>query len=114
LDRMVEIGARPLHRRAGVIEGEVIHVDTFGNLITSFPADIVAAAPGGELTVEVDGGEGRFEPLFGRTFSDVDPGVLIAYIGSGGHRETARRDGSAAQRAGAKRGTIVRVRSGPS
>jgi len=35
LDTMVEITRPPVHRGAGVIEGEVIHVDGFGNLITS-------------------------------------------------------------------------------
>ena len=47
--------------------------------------------------------------MFGRTFSDVQSGALIAYIGSGGQLEIARRDGSAAARMGAGRGTPVRV-----
>ena len=51
-----------------------------------------------------------FEPVFGRTFSDVETGTLIAYIGSGGQLEVARRDGSAAQRIGAVRGSPVRVK----
>ena len=58
-----------------------------------------------------DAGAGHFEPQLGRTFSDVESGALIAYIGSGGQLEIARRDGSAARRLGAERGTIVRLRS---
>jgi S-adenosylmethionine hydrolase len=96
--------------RGNVIEGEVIHVDAFGNLITSLPADLFASG-GADFGVEVDGGEGRFEPAFGRTFSDVESGALIAYVGSGGQLEIARRDGSAARRMGAARGTVVRVRT---
>jgi S-adenosylmethionine hydrolase len=96
-----------------VVEGEVIHVDAFGNLITSLPAEALASNPGGELVIQVEGGEGTFEPTFGRTFSDVESGALIAYIGSGGQLEIARRDGSAARRMGAARGTSVRVRSAP-
>jgi hypothetical protein len=110
LESMVELSAPPLHRRDGVIEGEVIHVDGFGNLITSLPAEVVARATP-DWTVEVEGGDGRFEPRLGRTFSDVEPGALIAYVGSGGQLEIARRDGSAARRLGAERGTIVRIRS---
>jgi S-adenosylmethionine hydrolase len=106
--RMVDLAAPALHRRDGVIEGEVIHVDGFGNLITSLPAEALAGAG---VAVEIDGTEGRFEPRVGRTFSDVDPGALIAYVGSGGQIEIARRDGSAAGRIGAERGTPVRVRS---
>jgi S-adenosylmethionine hydrolase len=88
----------------------VIHVDSFGNLITSLPAELLAAGGGGaEVAIEVEGTEGRFRPVFGRTFSDVQPGALIGYIGSGGHLEIARRDGSAAARVGASRGTAVRV-----
>jgi S-adenosylmethionine hydrolase len=116
LDRMTEIGAPPVHRHGGVVEGEVIHIDAFGNLITSLTTEILSSLPtsptsGGEVAIELEGREGRFEPVLGRTFSDVDPGALIAYIGSGGQLEIARRDGSAARRVGADRGTTVRVRS---
>jgi S-adenosyl-L-methionine hydrolase (adenosine-forming) len=110
LETMVELGAPPLQRRGGVIEGEVIHVDGFGNLITSLPAEVVERASV-DATVEIDGAAGHFEPQLGRTFSDVETGALIAYIGSGGQLEIARRDGSAAGRLGAERGTIVRLRS---
>jgi S-adenosylmethionine hydrolase len=110
--KMIDLGAPALHRRDGVVEGEVIHVDGFGNLITSLPAEALVPTGSAEMVIEVDGTEGRFEPQLGRTFSDVDPGALIAYVGSGGQLEIARRDGSAAQRVGAKRGTPVRFRSG--
>jgi len=111
VDAMVEIGRPPTRRGPGVIEGEVIHVDGFGNLITSLPGEVLAGAPETDIGVEVDAGEGLFAPLVGRTFSDVDPGALVAYVGSGGQVEIARRDGSAARRMDASRGTVVRVRS---
>ncbi len=111
LDSMVEITRVPTRRAAGVVEGEVIHVDGFGNLITSLPGDVLAGAPDADIGVEVDGGDGLFAPLVGRTFSDVEPGALVAYVGSGGQVEIARRDGSAARRMDAGRGTVVRVRS---
>jgi S-adenosylmethionine hydrolase len=110
IDTIVELGAPPLHKQGGIVEAQVIHVDSFGNLITSLPAELfVAAGTGSDVQVEVEGGEGRFRPVFGRTFSDVSPGALIAYIGSGGQLEIARRDGSAAARVGAGRGATVRV-----
>ena len=112
IDAIVELGSPPLHKQGGVVEGQVIHVDSFGNLITSLPAELFAgsgAAGAAEVQVEVEGAEGRFRPVFGRTFSDVQSGALIAYIGSGGQLEIARRDGSAAARMGAGRGTPVRV-----
>jgi S-adenosylmethionine hydrolase len=112
IDTIVELGSPPLHKQGGVVEGQAIHVDSFGNLITSLPAELFAgsvAAGAAEVQVEVEGAEGRFRPVFGRTFSDVQSGALIAYIGSGGQLEIARRDGSAAARMGAGRGTPVRV-----
>jgi S-adenosylmethionine hydrolase len=112
VDAIVELGAPPLHKQRGVVEGQVIHVDSFGNLITSVPAELFADAAGSgapDVQVQVEGAEGRFRPVFGRTFSDVQSGALIAYIGSGGQMEIARRDGSAAARMGAGRGTPVRV-----
>jgi S-adenosyl-L-methionine hydrolase (adenosine-forming) len=108
--KMIDLAAPAVHIHGGVIEAEVIHVDGFGNLITSLPAEALAGAG---VVVEIDGTEGRFEPRVGRTFSDVDPGALIAYVGSGGQIEIARRDGSAAGRIDAERGTPVRARSGP-
>src|SRR6185312_4524862 len=111
VDAMVEIGRPPTRRGPRVIEGEVIHVDGFCNLITSLPGEVLAGAPETDIGVEVDAGEGLFAPLVGRTFSDVDPGALVAYVGSGGQVEIARRDGSAARRMDASRGTVVRVKS---
>jgi S-adenosylmethionine hydrolase len=112
IDTIVELLAPPLHKQGGVIEGQVIHIDSFGNLITSLPGELLSASAGAEISIEVEGSEGRFRPVFGRTFSDVQSGALIAYIGSGGQLEIARRDGSAAARVGAGRGTAVRVTMG--
>jgi S-adenosylmethionine hydrolase len=110
IDAMVELVSVPLRRHGGargeVIEGEVVYVDGFGNLITSLPANLV---PEG-AAIEIVAADGRFEPVLGRTFSDVDIGTLVAYIGSGGQLEIARRDGSAADRIGAERGTKILVR----
>jgi S-adenosylmethionine hydrolase len=103
---MVELGVRPPHRRGGVVEGAVIHVDAFGNLITSLEGAAVPA----DAAIEVEGAQGVFHPVLASTFADVETGALVAYIGSGGQLEVARRDGSAAARTGAERGSIVRVR----
>ena len=106
LEAMIELAAPVARRRGAVIEGRVIHVDSFGNLITS----IDGATLPGDAVIEVEGREGLFHPVLGRTFSDVAPGALVAYVGSGGQLEIARRDGSAAARVGTERGGLVRVR----
>jgi S-adenosylmethionine hydrolase len=89
---------------AGGGAGEVVHVDGFGNLFTSFTGP-VAAGPW-ELVIE-----GRpFALAGGLTFTDAPPGGLVLYQGSGGQVEIALRDGSAAALTGARVGTAVRLR----
>jgi S-adenosylmethionine hydrolase len=105
LEAMTDLAPPVVGRRAGRVEGRVIHVDAFGNLITSLGVEHVPP----EASIEVEGTGGVYHPVLARTFSDVDPGALVAYFGSGGQLEIARRNGSAAQHVGAERGSIVRV-----
>lgn len=84
-------GARP----AG--EGRVVHVDHYGNLVTDLPHDEAGAA------VAIAGR--RF--ALARTFEDVAPGELLAYIGSAGTVEIAVREGRADRALDAPRGTRV-------
>jgi S-adenosylmethionine hydrolase len=108
IDGMFDLAQPVIARRAGRAEGTVIHIDAFGNLITSLTADHVPA----EASVEVEGRGGIFHPVLARTFSDVSSGALVAYLGSGGQLEIARRNGSAAAYVGAERGAVVRVGAG--
>jgi S-adenosylmethionine hydrolase len=85
--------------------GVVIHVDAFGNLLTS----IALGAVDPDALIEVVGEQGTFRAAPGKTFADVAPGALVAYVGSGGQLEIARRDGSAAAWIGASRGSLVRL-----
>ena len=104
---MTDLAAPVVARRAGRVEGRVIHVDGFGNLITSLGAEHVPS----DASIEVEGTGGVYHPVLARTFSDVAAGALVAYVGSGGQLEIARRNGSAAKHVGAERGSIVRVES---
>jgi S-adenosylmethionine hydrolase len=87
---------------------EVVHVDAFGNIFTSFQG---GAVPPGSWELELDGR--RFPLVAGRTFSDAPPGALVLYPGSGGQIEIAVRDGSAAALTGARRGTALVLRRMP-
>jgi S-adenosylmethionine hydrolase len=78
-------------------EGRVVHVDHFGNLVTDLPS-----AEAGEAIVI----DGRQLPLH-RTYEDVAPGELLAYIGSARTVEIAIRDGRADHALDAPRGTRV-------
>jgi len=79
--------------------GEVIHVDTYGNLITNVPGDGLAKdtlVKVGDVAV----------PLVGY-YAQAKPGSLLALVGSAGLLEISVRDGSAADRLRAQRGTRV-------
>lgn len=99
----------PTARREGDrLAGEVIHVDRFGNLVTSVRAeDLQALGPVSSLVVEVEGREvGRIVGCF----ADLPPGGVGAVVGSSGRLEVAVREGSALAATGARRGSTVRVR----
>src|SRR5213596_242253 len=87
--------------RGGAIEGTVIHVDRFGNLVTSIAAD--AIGEGAVVRVAK-----RAIPLVG-TYGDLAPGGLGGLVGSSGRLEIAVREGSAAATLRARRGTRVIV-----
>ncbi|MGH7474766.1 MAG: SAM hydrolase/SAM-dependent halogenase family protein [Longimicrobiales bacterium] len=92
-------------RAAQGADGEVVHVDRFGNLTSNIPADWVTD----QDLVWI--GDRVIGPLR-RAYSDVEPGELVALIGSEDFVEVAARDGNAAAELEAGRGTAVRTRRG--
>jgi S-adenosylmethionine hydrolase len=89
--------------RADAVEGEVLHIDRFGNLVTNILRDAIGPR---DATVHI----GRCEALaVVSTYSDVASGTLCALIGSTGRLEIACNGGNAAAIIGAARGDAVRV-----
>jgi len=95
------------HLRAGEVVGEVIHVDHFGNLVTSVSSAVLAEIGTSGAVVVV--GTGHEVPLVS-SYSDVAPHVPLAIVGSWDQVEVAVRNGSAARHLDANIGTPVRVR----
>ena len=96
-----------VQRRGQRLHGEVVHIDTFGNLITNFQASLS----------RTKGREGRFTLRYNRfdipvvsSYADGRPNQLIAVVGSLGLVELAVREGSAARLLNAKRGDQVDLR----
>jgi S-adenosylmethionine hydrolase len=79
--------------------GEVIHVDTYGNLVTNLPGASVPA----HFTVRI----ADHEVPSAAYYAAVEPGALLALVGSAGLVEISARDASAATLTGAHRGTPV-------
>ena len=88
----------------GTVTGEVVHIDRFGTLITN-----ITAVPGQRPGVSRVMLEDRVIGPVRRTFADVAPGELVAFVGSGGTIEIAARDSSAAMLTKLGVGAAVRI-----
>jgi S-adenosyl-L-methionine hydrolase (adenosine-forming) len=98
----VEQPARPfeLPRPSGH-HGQVVHVDTYGNLVTNLPG--TGLPPRFHVRV------GDFVVPSASHYAAVEPGALLALVGSAGLLELSARDASAAAITGAVRGAPVLV-----
>jgi S-adenosylmethionine hydrolase len=99
VDPVVRRTVEARRRSDGVIEGQVITVDRFGNAVTN-----LVAAHGGVVEV------GTTVLPVRRTYADVPPGMPLALPGSSGLIELAVREGDAARVLGLERGSLVLLR----
>ena len=90
----------------------VLCVDRFGNLITDLTAEHYSRWLSGRtsphLTPAIHIG-GQHINGISQTFSDADPGAIVAYFGSGGRLEIAVRNGNAALTLRATPGTTLHL-----
>lgn len=100
---LVRFEAPDVERVGDCVRGRVVHVDRFGNLITDIPSAWLAPTALIEVGGEVVSGVRV-------TYQAVEPGQLVAVVGSGGTLEISLRDGSAARRLRIERGHVVSVR----
>ena len=97
----IEVLTLPLPRESlGRVDGSVIHVDRFGNLVTNIRLEADSAA----VEVKVGG-----RTISGLSASYQEGGGLLAIVGSHGYLEVAWWRDSAARKLGAKVGTPVTV-----
>jgi len=92
---------------SGVLEGEIVSIDRFGNLITNIPGDLLPDARRVRITVGR-----RVVRSLSRSYADVRKGNLLALVGSTGHLEISVNQGSARTAAGIRRGDRVLVTRG--
>ncbi len=109
---LTEIVAFPLPqpqvRPDGAIVGQIIHVDRFGNLITSITAtDLADYSLLGASVIEIKGQTIRD---IASNYAEVATGKLLALVGSSDHLEIAVSGGSASQTLEAKGGDEVLLR----
>ncbi len=92
----------PCHDAHSII-GEVLFVDRFGNLITNIPGEALLR-DGRAKRVRIAGIE---VSRIVRTYSDAEPGTLLALVSSSEFLEVAVNQGNAAQLLNAQTGTPV-------
>jgi S-adenosylmethionine hydrolase len=91
------------------IEGRIISIDRFGNLVTNIHARDLTDSAGAHLSFQA--GDAHIAGL-SETYAQGAPGKPIALVGSRGTIEIAVREGSAARVLNLTRGAVVRVRLG--
>ena len=101
-------------RRVGdFLELEVVHIDSFGNVVLGSRFEDVARELGisrGDIVEVIPGCKGRsFEAVVARSFSDVEPGRMIFYQDSFDMAELALNRGSASDLLEVSRGSKVCV-----
>jgi len=106
VDRFVDLDLGVGRRTRGALTGTVIYVDAFGNLVTNIPA--AALMPDGR-PVGVTVGRRRLRAVAARTYGDVPSGRVAVVPNSDGLLEVAVREGSAAARLAAARGSTVTI-----
>jgi S-adenosyl-L-methionine hydrolase (adenosine-forming) len=107
IEELTELTWSEARRMANHIDGEVIEIDSFGNLITNISRDQLKGVPTDEsVTVTCD--EHQTQGIF-NTYSDQPALTLVSLIGSGDRLELAIVDESAAMMLGVKVGAAVRV-----
>lgn len=105
IETFVDLTLSRGRRDGNALLGEVLYVDAFGNLITSIPAAALPDDPQVQLVI----GRQRSQANAVRTYGDVAKGAVAIVAGSDGLLEVAVREGSAAERFQARRGSRVRI-----
>jgi len=93
----------PYKASAGTLVGHILHIDNFGNLITSIKSDDLPEQP---ITIEVGS-----QLISGLSRTYAEGKGLLALIGSSGYLEVALEGGSASAFLGVEVGGEVKIRA---
>jgi hypothetical protein len=105
--QLVELPWSEVQQVPNRIDGEIIEVDSFGNLITNITRAMLEGVPANDSVV-ITCDEHETMGIFS-TFSDQPPMTFMAHVGSTGRLELAIVDENASAMLGVKVGAPVRV-----
>jgi S-adenosyl-L-methionine hydrolase (adenosine-forming) len=106
-ESLIELDWPTVQQVPNRIEGEVIEVDSFGNLITNITREMLHGVPASDIVL-VRCEEHETQGIFA-TYSDQPPMTFMAHVGSTGRLELAIVDENAAAMLGVRVGAPVRV-----
>lgn len=98
--------AVPISDKDGV-QGWVVHIDRFGNLVTNIPASLIRSYAG-SAGFRIYAGNTILDEIV-TTFGSVPDGEPAAYIGSSGTLEIAINKGNAREMLGVEKGAQVSI-----
>lgn len=96
--------SHPYHAPDGSLVGQILHIDSFGNLITNIKSDDLPQAKQA-ITIEVGN-----QLISGLSRTYTEGRGLLALIGSSGYLEVSLKEGSACAYLNAEVGDEVRIR----
>lgn len=101
-------------KEGGVLLGEVVRVDHFGNIITNITLEDLRSFAAETEAIRIEVGSIRLEGTK-RTYCDAPQGAPLALFGSSGLLEIAVNRGSACQMAGIRPGerSLIRISKNP-
>jgi len=94
--------------RKGVLIGEVLHLDGFGNIITNITAAQMAQF-GSCSQLEIELGHRKLKFRFSKTYGEAERNEVLTLIGSHGYLEVAVNQGSAVEKFKAKQGDKITI-----
>jgi len=100
---LLELGG--LRKKNGIIWGEVIHIDDFGNLITNIPVEELGLSDLVNLVIQVKNKTVKLSQFF----AEKKKKELLAIIGSHGQLEISVNQGSAAKKLNVKIGDPIKI-----
>jgi S-adenosylmethionine hydrolase len=106
-DEIISLTWPEARKVARSIDGEIIEVDSFGNLVTNITRELLEGVPRDE-SVTVTCNDHQTHGIF-QTYADQPPLTFIALVGSGDRLELAIVDDNAATMLGVSVGASVRV-----
>jgi len=106
-NQLIELPWPEVQQVPNRIEGEVVEVDSFGNLITNITREMLRGVPTSDV-VQVSCEEHETQGIFA-TYSDQPPMTFMAHVGSTGRLELAIVDENASAMLGVRVGATVCV-----